>query len=148
MKIYSIAAEKFMLFDKINIDFSSGINVIFGENSTGKTALIKVLYSSSKLIADDHANKEELEKILLEKMVGVFRPDKSSIGRLAYRHQGVGAANVGIKFDKDNYLNFSFTSRQSNHLDIDVSKGKNKFYSYIYSSQGDNFINRSISLSL
>lgn len=36
MKIYSIAAEKFMLFDKINIDFSSGINVIFGENSTGK----------------------------------------------------------------------------------------------------------------
>ena len=127
MKIYSIAAEKFMLFDKINIDFSSGINVIFGENSTGKTALIKVLYSSSKLIADDHANKEELEKILLEKMVGVFRPDKSSIGRLSYRHQGVGAANVGIKFDKDNYLNFSFTSRQSNHLDIDVSKGKNNF---------------------
>lgn len=127
MKIYSIAAEKFMLFDKINIDFSSGINVIFGENSTGKTALIKVLYSSSKLIADDHANKEELEKILLEKMVGVFRPDKSSIGRLAYRHKGVGAANVGIKFDKDNYLNFSFTSRQSNHLDIDVSKGKNNF---------------------
>lgn len=72
MKIYSIAAEKFMLFDKINIDFSSGINVIFGENSTGKTALIKVLYSSSKLIADDHANKEELEKSFLKRWLEFF----------------------------------------------------------------------------
>ena len=64
MKIKNLSAEDFMLFDKIDMKFSDNINVIFGENSTGKTALIKTLYSSSKLLADNSDTKEDQEKFL------------------------------------------------------------------------------------
>ena len=43
MKIKNFNAKKYMLFDDINMKFSENINIIFGENSTGKTALIQSL---------------------------------------------------------------------------------------------------------
>lgn len=127
MKISTLSAEKFMLFDSIDIDFSTGINIIFGENSTGKTAMLKVLYASSKLMSDSSTKKDDLERILLNKMIGIFQPDKSSIGRLVYRHQGVGKTNVSVTFDKNSKLDFSFSSKQTNHLTINMEKSNNSF---------------------
>ena len=66
MKIKQLSAESFMLFDQINMKFSDNINVIFGENSTGKTALLKTLYSTSKLVADNsNAIIEEIKIVSL-----------------------------------------------------------------------------------
>mgnify|MGYP000521768991 CR=1 FL=1 len=35
-------------FNSFNIDFSKGINIIIGENGTGKTTLLKMLYAASE----------------------------------------------------------------------------------------------------
>ncbi|MFI3214204.1 MAG: AAA family ATPase [Eubacteriales bacterium] len=43
MSIASIKLENFTVFEKIEIDFSKGINVLIGENGTGKTHLLKVI---------------------------------------------------------------------------------------------------------
>lgn len=44
MKIKKICAENFTVFDNIDIDFVSGINIFMGKNGTGKTQLLKVIY--------------------------------------------------------------------------------------------------------
>ena len=46
MKIESLNLNNFMLFESLDIDFSKNINIISGENNTGKTAIMKVLYST------------------------------------------------------------------------------------------------------
>ena len=122
MKINHLSAESFMLFDSIDMQFSDNINVIFGENSTGKTALIKTLYSAGKLLADNSDKKEDQERFLLNKLIGVFQPDKSSIGRLVARQQGGGKAKVVVSFDKSNQIDFSFGYKQTNHLTVDVDR--------------------------
>jgi predicted ATPase len=44
-KIKRLELENFTCFGKVAMDFSPGINVFIGENGTGKTHLLKVLYA-------------------------------------------------------------------------------------------------------
>ena len=44
MAIQKLAVENFTVFDKMEIEFCDGVNVFIGENGTGKTHLLKVLY--------------------------------------------------------------------------------------------------------
>ena len=46
MKITRIAISKLLAFQELSLSFSSGINVIIGENSTGKTHLMKLMYGA------------------------------------------------------------------------------------------------------
>ena len=46
MAISKIKAENFTVFDELEIDFIDGINVFIGDNGTGKTHLLKALYST------------------------------------------------------------------------------------------------------
>jgi len=60
MAIRHIAIDGFSVFKKAEIDFCKGINVIIGSNGTGKTHLLKFLYSlleaSSEVNYDEMAN--------------------------------------------------------------------------------------------
>lgn len=47
-KIKSISVSKFTVFEKNEIQFSSGLNVFIGKNGTGKTHLLKILFSFLK----------------------------------------------------------------------------------------------------
>ena len=49
MAIQKITIGNFTVFDKIEIDFCNGVNVFIGENGTGKTHLLKLLYQASEL---------------------------------------------------------------------------------------------------
>jgi ABC-type polar amino acid transport system ATPase subunit len=48
MAINSITLTNFTVFENIECEFSSGINIFIGENGTGKTHLLKVLYAITK----------------------------------------------------------------------------------------------------
>lgn len=48
MKIHQLKLHDFMVFQDVDVRFSPNINIICGENGTGKTALLKVLYSFAK----------------------------------------------------------------------------------------------------
>ncbi len=41
----TLEIKNFTVFEKLSIDFSSGINIFIGENGTGKTHLLKILYA-------------------------------------------------------------------------------------------------------
>jgi len=44
--INSIKINKFVIFEEIVFNFSQGVNVVIGENGTGKTLLLKAIYAS------------------------------------------------------------------------------------------------------
>jgi energy-coupling factor transporter ATP-binding protein EcfA2 len=103
MKIKQLTLQKFCAFEQASLEFSSGLNVFIGENATGKSHLLKLLYSILK--ANEKAEKNGsskatgLETLLAQKLIGVFRPHEDALGRLVYRRVGRGSGAVEMKAD-------------------------------------------------
>lgn len=129
MKIQKVTLDNFMLFDHIDTTFSPNINIIFGENSTGKTALIKLLYSCVNSCATVQnarveSTKGDLESTLVSKFQGVFRPDKYSIGRLVKRRPGQNRTDITIHFDSSGPMTIGFSRLKDKHIDLDFDLSK------------------------
>ena len=121
MKIETLILNDFMLFDKAEIEWSKNINIICGENSTGKTTLLKVMYSLLKPMSIEKrgvTTKDIEEKQVVEKLQGVFRPDGMKVGRLVRRKQGSGRTEFTMVFDNKQKISVGFGNRQENHVDI------------------------------
>lgn len=102
-----IRIEKFTAFDKMDIHFSKGINVLIGANGTGKTHLMKLLYGAM-LLADSR-----FDKTMDQTLQGIFLPD--SLGRLVERSVGCGKGKFEVWRNDDNgdidrYLRYELTS--------------------------------------
>jgi recombinational DNA repair ATPase RecF len=80
MGIQKILLTNFTVFEELEIEFCQGINIFIGENGTGKTHLMKLLYAACKAM---HPKVSFSQKI-----VQTFRPDDFSIGRLVKRKPG------------------------------------------------------------
>lgn len=85
MAISKLSLENFTVFEHIDIEFCDGINVFIGENGTGKTHIMKILYSACQAARKDIS--------FSHKLVKVFKPDDLNINRLARRKAG----NVSTK---------------------------------------------------
>lgn len=122
-KIVELNLSNFMIFHDLKLQFSKGINVICGENSTGKTALLKLLYASLKAMVmagkERNVSTDTNVQHFVSKFQGVFRPDEFWIGRLVSRQQGVNRTDVEIRFFNQKKAAFGFTSRQKNRMDLD-----------------------------
>lgn len=126
LKIESIDIQNFMAFNSLDVNFSPQINIIFGENGTGKSALLKVMYAVMKSIAEVKNGKNELvsekiESIMIDKLVGVFMPENDSVGRLVSRQQGSNHADIKLKLSNEEELYMGFGNRQTKHMDFDMS---------------------------
>lgn len=86
-------ADSFTVFTDIDISFSPGINIIVGENGTGKTHLMKALYSACSIIG------KNIDRTLAQKVNAVFLPD--SIGRLVHRTKGRNSGEFAVYRRKD-----------------------------------------------
>ena len=76
-KIKRLELENFTCFGKVALDFSPGINVFIGENGTGKTHLMKVLYgvdASEFIYPPTYWDKgdDEINTHLESKLMDVF----------------------------------------------------------------------------
>jgi len=104
-----------MAFEKAEINWSDNINIICGENSTGKTTLLKVMYSLIKPLSScgkDNLTKEMEEQVFVKKIQGVFRPDEMKIGRLVSRKQGSNRTDFSIDLEKKQKISVGFGNRQ------------------------------------
>jgi energy-coupling factor transporter ATP-binding protein EcfA2 len=103
MKIRQLTLQRFCAFEQAILEFSPGLNVFIGENATGKSHLLKLLYSILK--SNERAEKNGgskpagLETVLAQKLLGVFRPHEAGLGRLVYRRLGRGSGSVELKAD-------------------------------------------------
>jgi AAA15 family ATPase/GTPase len=84
-----IRFENFTAFKKLDIDLSNGINIFIGENGTGKTHILKALYSSCDITKS--------KKSFSEKINDVFYPANKQIGRLTKRSKVSTGGFVEIK---------------------------------------------------
>lgn len=104
--------------DKVDINFSPTLNIITGENATGKSQLLKLLYASTRTLSDDaNLTKSSLASNVAEALIGVFRPEQ--LGRLARRVQGRGRASVSLKYGRiGEALSFDFASNARSDVQI------------------------------
>ena len=127
MKVNKLILKNFMLFENAEINWAKNINIICGENSTGKTTLLKIMYSMLKPLGKGYkevATKEIEEKMFVDKCQGVFRPDEMKIGRLVSRKQGRKRTDFSIILDKNQKISIGFGNRQENHADIKLDQIK------------------------
>lgn len=88
MSIKKLKLSNFTLFTKLDIEFCEGINIFVGENGTGKTHIMKLLYAGCQ------ASRKEVS--FSEKIVKVFRPDELNIKGLISRSKGKNNAQIEI----------------------------------------------------
>lgn len=86
--ITKFKAQDFTAFSDLQLQFSPGINILIGENGTGKTHVMKAIYSACCVV--DKRNDRTFD----QKIKSVFLP--LSIGRLVHRHIGRGSGKVSV----------------------------------------------------
>ncbi len=88
MIIKKIKLENYTVFENHQMEFSPGINLFIGENGTGKTHIMKVLYSACQSV-----NKKTS---FAYKLVSTMLPDDYKISRLITRKQGNRSAMIRV----------------------------------------------------
>ncbi len=121
MKLQAIHLRRFSVFADAELELSPGVNVLIGENATGKSHLLKLLYSilrAREKTSDRSAGPTGLQVALAQKLVAVFKPDGGGLGRLVTRGIGRGSSSVFLRADSgEQRLNLSTLG----NLRVDVS---------------------------
>lgn len=93
MTLKKIQLNHFTVFEQVDIEFSRGINVFIGDNGTGKTHVMKLIYSAFQ------AAKPKVS--FPQKVVNTFKPDDYKISRLVSRKQGATTSEVKLIAEQD-----------------------------------------------
>lgn len=114
-----LKAQSFGPFSTIDVEFSDTLTVVIGDNSTGKSHLLKLLYTcTDSLVNTPSLTKKDLSDTLAAKLQGVFRPE--SLGRLTRRAVGRTSAQVEVEYKGiANPLSFSFSSHAKTNLALE-----------------------------
>lgn len=112
-QLKSLKVDNFTLFDETSLTFSPGINVFIGPNASGKTHLLKLLYSVSRAVAtarDLERSKSGFANHLSKRLIRNFQVPK--VGRMASRVQGHKHSAVEVQADRAK-IDFEFSTRDS-----------------------------------
>lgn len=109
-----IQVRDFATFPELDLRVAPGLNVIVGENGTGKSQLLKLIYSVLSVasgptsLTSDLPRKGTFEGDMANKLVGVLRPE--SLGRLTTRRPGRSRCEVRVALGGVSDIAFSFSS--------------------------------------
>jgi len=109
--IENLNLKNFTVFDSLDVRFSPKITIIIGENGTGKTHLLKAVYSlcaANRAFKDKaDTNKEDLERAVTEKLENTLMPFGTKLGKL-HRYGAQENAAIKAEFTQDKKLALSF----------------------------------------
>lgn len=112
--IKHLKLKNFTVFRDLDIDFSPKINVVIGENGTGKTHLLKAAYCLGA-VGSLHRNNPETDELATDfstKLVALFLPLDDRIRGLC-RHGVRGATRMKAQFAQGQEIVAGFSSRSS-----------------------------------
>lgn len=114
------------VFPEANLHFSKQLNIIVGENGTGKTHLLKLAYATlatsweeGRKPTNNVPTKALLQTRLAEKLINVFRPE--SLGRLARRRQGRERCDIRLHF-QNQLFDFAFSFANNSKTEVFVEQ--------------------------
>ena len=122
----SLTFKDFTAFKEAQFEFASGLNVVVGENGTGKTHILKAAYCGTYVCArgakepiSANPTKAYLQSAIANKLTAVFRPDE--LGRLARRdRRGRQRSEVSCRFEEPtNTLAFSFNTTSKSEVSVE-----------------------------
>jgi len=102
-----IKFEKFTAFEKLEVEFSPGINVFVGQNGTGKTHILKAAYAACDIAKSKGG--------FAEKINNVFYPSGKQIGRLVKRSSVSSRGSLKITRRLEDSKKISLSLSLSNH---------------------------------
>ncbi len=101
--IDQLQLKNFTAFTELVIDFSPGINIIIGENGTGKTQLLKAVLAMS----GPEARGEQADEQLARKLCRLYQPLSGRVGEL--RRAGTrGDAQLSTTFASGQFITAKF----------------------------------------
>ena len=104
MSLTRVKLERFTAFSNLDMELSPGLNVLLGENGTGKTHVMKVCYAASASFAWGLGFGTKLAEI--------FMPRRAALGRLVKRRMGGSKALVEV-YRGERKLVASFSNQES-----------------------------------
>ena len=112
--------NNFTVFERASLNFAHGLNVIVGENGSGKSHLLKIAYSVMAASAEEGKKptagkpvKKHFQKSLADKIIGVMRPE--ALGHLVRKNR----CEVAVEF-QDSRLDCSFSFSTSNKSSVQI----------------------------
>ena len=125
-----LVLKNFTVFEDADFPFAAGLNVIVGENGSGKSHVLKAAYSLAAAMAPgpresapSTPTKSYLAGAIARKLQGVFRPE--GIGRLASRQKGNHRCEFSASFGRTSApLKFSFNTRSSSEVALESTPSK------------------------
>ena len=115
MKLTEFKLRNFTVFESADFTFAPGINVLIGENATGKSHVLKAIYASLRA---GRARAGIPEDELKTRLAATFLPDDADVGRLV-RSGADGPCSLALKADS----NESYASL-SEHGDLAVTESQ------------------------
>lgn len=88
--------ENFGVFADAEFNFCPGINVLIGENGTGKSHAMQAAYSILRAFHKDDSRHGVAARVA-EKLRGVFQPDDRRLSRLVQRVPGGSSAKISVE---------------------------------------------------
>ncbi len=122
--IKRIEISNYTVFEKASFEFLQGLNIIVGENSTGKSLILKLAYScaatSHSMGLSKRQGKEEWQRSLADKLQEVCKPD--SLGRLVSRRPGRSRCDIDFRTYKPVGSSFSFNFATNASTEVKIEK--------------------------
>ncbi len=126
--ISDIDIYNFMSLKNGNIKFSSGINLFIGENGSGKSQILKLLYSildsNNEICLEEEESNYEKQRILAKSLIDIFRVKQ--LGNLVNKYE----KESKIKVNLNSYqLSFKFDSTTKKEISEYLDSAQKDFIS-------------------
>ena len=112
--IARLELRNFTAFNEVVLDLSPKVNVIIGENGTGKTHVLKAAYglcAGAPLFKNKpDTSKAELKAALTAKFLRLFMPLDDNFGKM-HRHGASDRAYLSAQFDQGQKIAATLSSR-------------------------------------
>ncbi len=122
----SLHIKNLTVFSKADFIFGKNLNIIIGENGSGKSHILKAAYCAiavsakgAKDSSSEVPTKAFLAKAIADKLHNVFKPDE--LGRLARRRQGHATCNIKYVFNPSK-LGLEFSFKTPSKTEVVVAK--------------------------